>query len=58
MSLNFWNFGERNQQEPIPPKKKKNEKEKKGEKGRKNQIILGEVFFKQEEFKPIFLMNI
>ncbi len=51
MAFNFWNFGERNQQEPIPKNKNKE--------GRKSHIILGEVFLKQEELKPkTNLMNI
>jgi hypothetical protein len=39
----------------TPKKQKINEKINKSEKGRKRHIILGEVFFNQEEFTPIFL---
>jgi hypothetical protein len=36
---------------------KKNEKKIKNEKGRKSHIILGEVFFKQEELKTKLFLN-
>jgi hypothetical protein len=55
MSLNFCNFGERNQQEPIPKIIIIIIKTKRGEKA---TSFWGEVFYKQEELKPIFLMNI
>ncbi len=41
-SLNFWNFGERNQQEPIPKKKKW--KMKRGEKAYLSEKNLNQFF--------------